>query len=99
METKQEEQARHMAELQSRANRLQQEKNRLWTRLEGERIENARGNSYLAPPVKQNKGKEHIRPEDSDAIVDDELSSGSSPPLDLPSPKNNVEAESRKRRP
>ena len=52
-----------------------------------------------APPVKQNKGKEPILPSDSDAVVDDELSSGSSPLPDLPPLKNNVEAESRKRPP
>ena len=58
-----------------------------------------RGGSHPAPPVKQNKGKEPIRPEDSDAVADDELSFGSSPLPDLPPPKNNVEAESRKRPP
>ena len=67
--------------------------------MEGERIENAQGSSHPAPLVKQNKGKEHIRLDDSDAAVDDELSSGSSLLPDLPPPKNNVEAESRKRPP
>ena len=86
-----------MAELQSRANHLQQEKDRIRTHLEGERIGNARGSSYPASSVKQNKGKEPIRPEDSDAATDDELSSSSSPSPDLPPLKNNVEAESRKR--
>ena len=38
-------------------------------------------------------------PGDSDAIADDELSSSSSPPPDLSPPKNNVDAESRKRPP
>ena len=41
METKQEEQAKQMAELQSRANHMQQENDHLWARLEGEQIENA----------------------------------------------------------
>ena len=86
-----------MVELQSRADHLQQENDFLRTHLEGERIENARGSSHLAPPVKQNKGKEPIRSEDSDAAADDELSFDSSTLSDLPPPKNNVEVESRKR--
>ena len=86
-----------MAELQSLADHLQQENDCLRTRLEGELIENARGSSNPAPLVKQNKGKEPIRPEDSDVVADDELSSDSSPLPDLPPLKNNVEAESRKR--
>ena len=65
--------------------------------LEGEHIKNARGSSHPAPLVKQNKGKEPIRSEDSDATADDELSSDSSLLLDLSPPKNNVEAESRKK--
>ena len=88
-----------MAELQSHADHLQQESNLLRTRLEGERIENARGSSHPAPPIKQNKGKAPIQPEDSDAAADDELSSASSHFLVLTPPKNNVEAESRKRPP
>ena len=88
-----------MAELQSLADHMQQENNRLRARLEGEQIENAQGSIHHAPPVKQNKGRELIRPDDSDATTNDELSSGSSPLPDLPPPKNNVEAESRKRPP
>ena len=61
MEAKQYEQARQMAELQSYADHLQQENDRLRTRLKGERAENVRGSGYLAPLVKQNKGKEPIR--------------------------------------
>ena len=99
MEVKQEEQARQMAELQSRADHLQQKKDRLWACLEEDQGENARGNSHPAPSVNQNKGKEPILPGDSDAAAADELSSGSSPLPDLPPPKNNVEAESRKRPP
>ena len=85
-----------MAKLQSRADHLQQENDYQRDRLEGERIENARGSSHPTPLVKQNKGKKPIRSEDSDAAADDELSSGSSPFLDLTPPKNNVKAESRK---
>ena len=61
METKHEEQARQMAKLQSRADHMQQENDLLRARLEEDRVENARGNSHPAPPVKQNKGKEPIR--------------------------------------
>ena len=89
MEAKQKEHARRIAELQSRADHLQHENDRLRTRLKGERIEKARGSSHLVSLVKQNKGKEPIRPEDSDAAADDELSSDSSPLSDLPPPKNN----------
>ena len=60
-----------MAELQSRADHLQQESDLLWTRLEGERIENARGSSHPAPSIKQDKGKAPIQSEDSDAAADE----------------------------
>ena len=56
-------------------------------RLEEDGGENAQGSSHPAPLVKQNKGKELIRPDNSDAAADDELSSGSSPLSDLPPPK------------
>ena len=88
-----------MAELQNRADHLQQENDRLWAHLEEERGENARGSSHPTPPLRQNRGKEPILPGDSDAVVDDELSSCSSPLLDPSPPKNSVEAESRKRPP
>ena len=88
-----------MAELQGRADHLQQENDCPRACLEGERIETTRGNSHPTPPVKQNKGKEPIWPDNSDAAADDELSSGSSPLSDPSPPKNNVEAESRKRLP
>ena len=51
MEMKQEEQARQMAELQSRADHLQQENDRLRARLEEDRGDNSRGSSHPAPPV------------------------------------------------
>ena len=92
-ETKQEEHSRQMAELQSRPDHLKQENDRLRACLKGKQIENARGSSHPTPTVKQNKGKEPIRPDDNDATANDELSFGNYP---LP-PKNNVEAESRKR--
>ena len=99
METKQEEQARQMAELLNRDDHLHQENDRLWGRLEEDRGENARGSSHPAPPVKHKRGKEPILLGGSDAVVDDELSSGSSPLPDLSPLKNNMEAESRKRSP
>ena len=71
MEAKQEEQARHMAELQSHADHLQQENDHLRTRLEGERAENVRGSGHPGPPAKQNKGKEPIGSEDSNVTTDD----------------------------
>ena len=99
METKQEEQARQMAELRNRANHLEQENDRMRARLEEDRGENARERNHLAPPVKQNRGKEPILPGDSNATTDDELSSGSSSLPDLSPPKNNMEVESTKRPP
>ena len=73
-----------MVELQSRADHLQQENDRLRAHLEEDLVENARGSSHLTPPVKQNKGKEPIRPDENNAVVDDELSSSSSPLPNLP---------------
>ena len=89
-ETKEEEHARKMAELQSRADHLQQENDGLRACLEEDQGEKARGSSHHAPPLKQNKGKEPIRPDDSDAAAEDELSSGSSSIPNLPPP---MEAE------
>ena len=71
METKQEKQARHMAKLRDRADRLQQENDRLRARLEEDRGENARGSSHPATQIKQNRGKEPILTGDSDATTDD----------------------------
>ena len=97
METEQEEQARHMAKLQNRADHMQQENDRLRARLDDDRGENARGSNHPASLVKQNKGKEPILSSESDAAAGDELSSGSSLLPGLSPPKNNVEAESIKR--
>ena len=52
METKQEEQAGHMAELRNCDDRLQQENDRMWACLEEDRGENARGSNHPAPLVK-----------------------------------------------
>ena len=93
METKQEEHARQMTELQSHADHLQQENDCPRAYLEEDRGENARGSSHPTPPVKQNKGKQPILPGNNDAVADDELSSSSSSLHDLPPPKNNVEVK------
>ena len=52
METKQDEQARQMAELWNRADHLQQENDHQRAHLEEDRGENARGSSHPAPSVK-----------------------------------------------
>ena len=44
--------------------------------------------SRVAQPIAYNKGKKPIAPNDVDTLVDDELSSGSSPSLNLSSAKN-----------
>ena len=80
-----------MAELRNCVDRLQQENDHLLAHLEEDRGENARGGSHLAPSVKHNRGKEPILPGDNDAVMDDELSSGSSPLPNLSPLKNNVE--------
>ena len=88
-----------MAELRKHVNCLQQENERLRTRLETNRGENSRGPVHHAPPTQPNKGKEPILMGESDPPTDDELSFGSSPLLDHSSPKNNIKAESKKRPP
>ena len=79
-----------MAELRDHANRLQQENDRLRTRLEAYLGKNTRGHTHPAPPVQPSKGKEPILPSDSDPPANDKLSSGSSPLLDLLPPQNNA---------
>ena len=79
MEAKQEEQARQMVELHEHANRLQQENERLQTRLETNRTENPQGAAQHVPLTQTNKGKEPALPNHSNPPADDELSSDSSP--------------------
>ena len=86
-----------MAELRDHANRLQQENERLRTRLETNRGDNSKGPIHPTPPAQPNKGKEPILMGESDPLNHDELSSGSSPLLARSPPYNNVEAESKKR--
>ena len=57
MEAKQEEQARQMVGQQSHADHLQQENDRLRTRLEGERAKNVRGSGHPAPQSNKIKAK------------------------------------------
>ena len=66
MEAKQEEQARQMAELQNHTTHLQQENDRLRTRLEADQGENIHGRTRLVPLIQPSKGKEPILPGDSD---------------------------------
>ena len=99
MEKKQEEHARRMKELQDHVECLQREND--WLRSRVEKIRDL-GGKYLQDsgralhPVPRNRGKEPIIPDEVDAPTDDELSSGSFPPLGL-SPTKNTRAKSRKR--
>ena len=99
MEAKQEEQARQMAELQERADHLQQENDRLRTRLESSRPGNTQGDAQNEPLARANKGKEPLLPDHSDHQADDELSSNNSPLPRRSPPLSNAEAKSRKRPP
>ena len=99
MEAKQEEQARQMAELRERADHLQQENDRLRTRLESSRLRNPQGVAQNEPIAWANKGKEPDLPDHSDYQADDELSLDSSPLPRRSSPLSNAEVESRKRPP
>ena len=88
-----------MVELRERADRLQQENDRLRTRLESSRPENPKGVSQNEPLTQANKGKEPVLLDHSDHQADDELSSDSSPLPRRSPPLSNAEAESRKRPP
>ena len=52
----------------------------------------ARDNGHDAQPIARDKGKGHVIPDDVDNLTDDELSSGSSPSLNLSSIKNTRES-------
>ena len=99
MEAKQDKQARKMAELRELEDRLQQENDRLRTRIESSRPENPKGVAQNEPLARANKGKEPVLPDHSDHQADDELSSDSSPLPRRSPPLSNAEAESRKRPP
>ena len=99
MEAKQEEQARQMVKLREPTDRLQQENDRLRTRLESSRPGNPQGVAQNEPIARANKGKEPDLPDHSDHHVDDELSLDSSPLPRRSPPLSNAEAESRNRPP
>ena len=99
MEARQEEQTRLVAELCEHANRLQEDNERLRTRLEACQADKSRGPPRPLPPSRPDKGKEAVVPDDINLSADDELSSNSSP-LPRRSPSSNAaEAQSRKRPP
>ena len=88
-----------MAELREHAKSLQQENERLRIRLETNRAENLQEAPQHVPITYTNKGKEPALPDHRDPLIDDELSSGSSPLPRHSPPRSNAEAESRKRPP
>ena len=98
MGRKQEEQARHMRELQGRSKCLQRENDKLRAQI-GESHDlgkDVRDSNRAVHQIAHNKRKEPIVPNDVDTITDDELSSGSSLLLSLSSTKN-TRAKLRKR--
>ena len=91
MEMKQEEQARHIKELQGHAKRLQRENDQLSTQIEknrdlGKGVRDRGGATHL---IAHNKWKELIIPNDVETLADDKLSLCSSPSLSL-SPKKDA---------
>ena len=98
MERKQEEKARQMKELRAHVERLQRENYLLCAQMEKSRDlgDEVRGSGRATYPITHNKGKELIIPANVDTPVDDELSSGSSPPSGL-LPAKNTRAKSHKR--
>ena len=91
MEKKQEVQARQMQELQGRAKLLQSENDQLLAQVEKSRElgRDVQDGDRVEHPITRNKGKEPLIPDDVDALVDDELSSGRSPSMS-PSPRRNA---------
>ena len=91
MERKQEEQARHMKELQDQVERLQHENDQLRAYIEKSRDlgKDVLESVHDAQPIARDKGKGPVAPDDVDTPADDELSSSSSPSLNL-SPKKNT---------
>ena len=99
MEARQEEQAGQVVELREQANLLREENEHLRTQLEASRGEQSREPPRPFPHFRPDKGKEAAVLNDIDLLVDDELSSGSSPLLHRSPSLNAVEAHSRKRPP
>ena len=96
MERKQEEQARQMKELQGQAERLWCDNDQL--RAEIEKSHNLgkdmRDSDFDAQPIARDKGKGPVAPDNVDTLMDDELSLGSFPSLNLLSAKNTQESTS-----
>ena len=99
MEARQEEQARLVAELCEHANRLQEDNERLRTRLEACLTDKSRGPPRPHPLSHPDKDKEVVVPDDIDLPADDELSSDSSSLPRRSPPPNSAETQSRKRPP
>ena len=94
MERKQEEQARQMKELQGQVERLQCKNYQLQAQIEKSRDlgKDVRDSGRDAQLITRNKGTGPVVPGDIDTLVDDELSSGSSPSLNLSLAKNTQES-------
>ena len=90
MERKQEEQAKHMKELQGQAERLRRENDQLQAHIEKSRDfgKDVRDSGRAALSIALDKGKKPITPDDVDTPTNNELSSGSSPSLSLFPAKN-----------
>ena len=88
-----------MTELQEHTDYLQQENERLRTRLETNRADNLQGAAQHVTLTRANKGKEPALPDHNDHSADEEFSSHSSPLPRRSPPQSNAEAESRKRPP
>ena len=85
MERKQEEHARQVKELQGQAERLWHENDKLRAQIEKSRDlgKDVRDSNRDAQLIAHDNGKGPTAPYDVDTLVDDELSSGSSPSLNL----------------
>ena len=79
-----------MKELQGQAERLQRENDQLWAQIERSHDlrKDVQDSGRSAQQIACDKGKEPIAPNDIDSLVDDKLSSSSSPSLSLSSAKN-----------
>ena len=102
LERKQEEQARHMKELQAQAERLQCENDQLQAQIKKSHYlgKDVRDSGRIAHPIACNKGKEPIVHDDIETSANDEPSLGSSPSPSLMPTKNareSTKTRSRKR--
>ena len=88
-----------MVELREHANRLEQENERLWARLETNGVENPQVTAQPIPLTREDKGKGPALPDHSDHPEDDKHSSDNSLLPRRSPPQNNAEAKSKKRPP